>query len=142
MLTSIKNAIFVLFIYGTWLFVSKSKGFIKKSNSSYRLQNNVSKLVSHVDFKPQRSRVLKRSLKNEVSRNKSDSKDRFISIESCPKLIIRRGQSQRKTKSHGALTNIPSRVKKNGRTLTWRTEKNIDQFTDAVKKTIRNTNSI
>lgn len=143
MYTSMKNSLFTLLMYSIWLFGLKSEGFINKPNQNYKLQKNVGKLVPHIDYKPRSSRGrLKRSSKTEVSRNQSDSKDRFISIRSRPKLIIRRGQAQFKTKDHGNLANLPYKVKKDGRTSTLRTEENIIQFTDAVEKTIRNPNSI
>lgn len=73
------------------------------------------------------------SLKTWEDRNQLHLKDRWIMVESPPKLVMRRGQTKFKTKPHGALVGLPYTIKKNGSTSTLRTEENINVFMDVVK---------
>lgn len=54
------------------------------------------------------------SLKMWEDRNHPNPNDRWFLVESRPELVIRRGQSQFKTKDHGALAGLPYTIKKNG----------------------------
>ena len=82
------------------------------------------------------------SLKTWVDRNKPNSKDRWILLESRPELVVRRGQSQYKTKDHGALAGLSYKIKSDGGTSTLRTEANINSFMDVIEEIVENPNSI
>lgn len=82
------------------------------------------------------------SLKTWEDRNQPNPKDRCILVESRPELVMRRGQSQFKTKDHGALAGLPYTIKKSGGTSTPITEENVDVFIDVVEGIVENPNSI
>ena len=142
----IGNTIFVAVLYGIWLLASGSEGFVQQPNPGWGLGNNLYEppgLVRPADCETQLyAGSPHQSLKTEASRNQQNPKDRSILVESCPELIIRRGQAQFKTKDHGALAGLPYKIKKNGGTSTARTEENIDRFTDVVEEIVKNPNSI
>jgi len=81
------------------------------------------------------------SLKTWADRNQPNPKDRWILVEGRPELVLRRGQSQFKTKDHGALAGLPYIIKNNGGTLTLITEKNVDVFMDVVELIVEDPNS-
>ena len=75
-------------------------------------------------------------------RNQENPKDRWFLVESRPQLVMRRGQSQYKTKSHVAIAGLPYYIKNNGSTSTLKTEENVDTFMDVMEHVVYDPNSI
>ncbi len=71
-------------------------------------------------------------LKTEADRNKPHPLDRYITVDSHPEIVVRRGQGQFKTKDHGALAGLPFDLTPKGTTKTLVTEEQIDRFIDVI----------
>jgi len=142
----IGNTICLAVVYAIWVLVGGSSAFVQQPNPGWGLQNNVYEppgLVRPTDCETQLyAGSPQESLKTEASRNQPNPKDRWLLVESRPKLVIRRGQAQFKTKYHGALAGLPYKIKKNGGTSTLRTEANVDTFMDVVGKIVEDRKSI
>ena len=144
--TLIGNTILVAVLYGIWLLTSGSDGFVQQPNPGWGLQHNLYQppgLVRPADCETQLyAGSPTQSLKTEASRNQPTAKDRWILVESRPELVVRYGQAKYKVKDHGALTNLPYTIKKNGCTSTLRTEENVYTLMSGVEEVVENPNSI
>lgn len=111
----IGNIIFLGVFFSIWI-LAESFVVPAQPNPGWGLGNNLYEppgLVRPADCETQLyAGSPQQSLKTEASRNQPNPKDRWILVESRPELIIRRGQTQFKTKDHGALVVLPYTIKK------------------------------
>lgn len=109
--------IVLIVLYGIWVLTRKTQAFVTLPvNRGQKFPSNLYDppgLVCPIDCGTQLSSGSEsQSLKTWEDRNKPNQKDRWFLVESHQKLVMQRGQSKFKTKSHLALAGLPYSVKK------------------------------